>query len=112
MSIWLSADSFNAKILAKFGLLRSDDENHDEKSRTRFARPPKSSPRKIMFHPALQYIWVQEWRALKNTLPIVIVTFAIDCWGKMRPIHLLGFALKLDIDEVRAIRSHSCETIL
>ena len=36
----------------------------------------------------LQYIWVQEWRALLNTLPIVIVT----C-----PIHLSGFVLKLDI---------------
>eukprot|EP00956_Cyclotella_meneghiniana_P009867 scaffold13641_cov42-Cyclotella_meneghiniana.AAC.11 len=30
-----------------------------------------------------------------------LVTFAIiDCWGEMRPLHLLGFVLKLDIDEV------------
>ena len=60
----------------------------------------------------IQYIWVQEWRALLNTLPIVIVTFAINCWGEMRPIHLLGFVLKLDIDEVKANRSCSSETIL
>eukprot|EP00956_Cyclotella_meneghiniana_P007561 scaffold10202_cov38-Cyclotella_meneghiniana.AAC.5 len=31
-----------------------------------------------------------------------MVTVAIDCWGETSPIHLLGFALKLDIDEVRA----------
>ena len=62
--------------------------------------------------PYVQYIWVQECRALLNTLPIVIVTFAINCWGEKRPIHLLGFVLKLDIDEVRTNRSYSCETIL
>ena len=60
----------------------------------------------------VQYIWVQEWRALKNTLPIVIVTFAIDCWGETSLFHLLGFALKLDIDEVRTNRSCSSETVL
>ena len=60
----------------------------------------------------IQYIWVQEWRALLNTLPMVIVTFAIDCWGKTRPIHLSGFVLKLDIVEVRATRSYSCQTIM
>ena len=30
----------------------------------------------------------------------------------MRLIHLSGFVLKLDIDEVRANGSYSCETIL
>eukprot|EP00956_Cyclotella_meneghiniana_P020024 scaffold34895_cov34-Cyclotella_meneghiniana.AAC.2 len=39
----------------------------------------------------IQYIWVQEWRAHLNTLPIVIVTFEINCWGEMRPIHLVTF---------------------
>ena len=48
----------------------------------------------------------------KNTLPIVIVTFAIDCWGKTSVFHLLGFALKLDIGEVRTNRSCSSETVL
>ena len=60
----------------------------------------------------VQYIWVQEWSTLLNTLPIVIVTFAIDCWVETSPIHLLGFALKLDVDKIRANRSYSCETIL
>ena len=49
---------------------------------------------------------------LLNAFAIVIVTLAIDCRGEMRPFHLSGFVLKLDIDEVRANRSYSCETIL
>eukprot|EP00956_Cyclotella_meneghiniana_P022709 scaffold43275_cov67-Cyclotella_meneghiniana.AAC.4 len=48
----------------------------------------------------LQYILVQEWRALLNTLPIIIVTFAIDCWGETIPINLLVFVLKLDVDKI------------
>ena len=28
---------------------------------------------------------------------MVIVTFAVICWGKIWPIHLFGFVLKLDI---------------
>ena len=47
-----------------------------------------------------------------NPLAIVIVILAIDCRGEMRPIHLLGLVLKLDIDEVRSNRSYICETIL
>eukprot|EP00956_Cyclotella_meneghiniana_P037393 scaffold137978_cov76-Cyclotella_meneghiniana.AAC.1 len=41
----------------------------------------------------------------------VVVTLAINCRGEMRPIHLSGLVLKLDIDEVRANHSYSCETI-
>eukprot|EP00956_Cyclotella_meneghiniana_P041008 scaffold211497_cov36-Cyclotella_meneghiniana.AAC.1 len=40
------------------------------------------------------------------------MTLAVDCCDETSPIHLLGFALKLDIDEVMAERSYSCETIL
>ena len=45
-------------------------------------------------------------------LSVVKVTLAVDCCDETSPIHLLGFALKLDIDEVMAERSYSCETIL
>ena len=48
----------------------------------------------------------------KNMLSVVKVTLAVDCCDETSPIHLLGFALKLDIDEVMAERSYSCETIL
>ena len=45
-------------------------------------------------------------------LSVVKVTLAVDCCDETSPIHLLGFVLKLDIDEVMAERSYSCETIL
>ena len=45
-------------------------------------------------------------------LSVVKVTLAVDCCDETSPIHLLGFALKLDIDEVMAERSYSGETIL
>ena len=60
----------------------------------------------------LQYVWVQEWRALLKIVSVVKVTLAVDCCDETSPIHLLGFALKLDIGEVRSNRSYSCETIL
>eukprot|EP00956_Cyclotella_meneghiniana_P035161 scaffold112213_cov44-Cyclotella_meneghiniana.AAC.2 len=56
----------------------------------------------------VQYICVQVWSGFLNTLAMVMVTFAIDCRGEMRPFHLSGFVPKLDIDEVRANRSYSC----
>ena len=45
-------------------------------------------------------------------LSVVRVTLAVNRCGVTSPIHLLGFALKLDIDEVMAERSYSGETIL
>ena len=45
-------------------------------------------------------------------LSVFRVTLAVDRCGETSPIHLLGFALKLDIDEVMAERSYSGETIL
>ena len=45
-----------------------------------------------------------------NPLAMVIMILAINCRGEMRPIHLLGFVLKLDIDKVRSNRRYSCET--
>eukprot|EP00956_Cyclotella_meneghiniana_P032743 scaffold91161_cov18-Cyclotella_meneghiniana.AAC.1 len=60
----------------------------------------------------LQYVWVQMYRAFVKMLSVVKVTLAVDCCDETSPIHLLGFALKLDIDEVIAERSYSGETIL
>ena len=60
----------------------------------------------------VQYVWVQVYRAFLKMLSVVKVTLAVDCCDETSPIHLLGFALKLDIDEVMAERSYSGETIL
>ena len=60
----------------------------------------------------IQYVWVQVYRAFVKMLSVVKVTLAVDCCDETSPIHLLGFALKLDIDEVMAERSYSGETIL
>ena len=62
----------------------------------------------------VQYVWVQVYRAFVKMLSVVKVTLAADsdCCDETSPIHLLGFALKLDIDEVMAERSYSGETIM
>ena len=60
----------------------------------------------------VQYVWVQVYRAFVKMLSVVKLTLAVDCCDETSPIHLLGFVLKLDIDEVMATCSYSCETIL
>ena len=60
----------------------------------------------------LQYVWVQVYRPFVKMLSVVKVTLAFDCCDETSPIHLLGFALKLDIGKVRSNLSYSCETIL
>ena len=53
------------------------------------------------------------YRAVVKMLSVVKeVTLAVDCCDETSPIHLLGFALKLDIGEVRSNHSYSCEMIL
>ena len=54
MSIWLSADSFNAKILAKFGLLRSDDQTM---MRSHALASPTSPWWVVIIFPTLHIQW-------------------------------------------------------
>ena len=73
---------------------------------------PQSFPFHVMGLLALlQYVWVQEWRA-RLIVSMVKMTLAVDFCDETSPVHLLEFALKMDIRKVRSNRSYSCETIL